>query len=225
MSPATEDSASASHRIPGWASARGGDFVLESRVGDKRHGRAFEIAPVRGLVAVAVVDQHRFGGGDAGRPQHVGRHRGGTRAAAASGRRGRLARRGRRQRPIESAGADVRLALGDGGNHLGRGVGQRELERKFLFGGELPGEIDVESGERAVRSGKVERGARPDEDDELAELAGRRQGFGTCERSGRARCPPRGQSPTGEGRGGAKDAISIEWRWRRRHCERRCERL
>ena len=42
-----------------------------------------------------------------------------------------------RQRPIEPAGTDVRLAVGDGGDHLRRGVGHGEPQRKLLLGGEL----------------------------------------------------------------------------------------
>jgi hypothetical protein len=160
---------------PGMRGARGGDFRLESGVGNEGDAGAVEVAPFRGFVAVPVVDQHGLGAGHARRPQHgIALRFGACRVHVR--RHGGLARRGRRRRPVKPAGADMRLAVGNARNHLRRRVGNGELERELLLGGKLAGEVHVESGKRAVRPDKIERGSRPEQHDELLGFLGRGEG-------------------------------------------------
>ena len=107
----------------------------------------------------------------------------------------------------------------------GGGIREREPERQLLLGGELPREFDVESRQRAVRAGKVERGPRPDQDDELARPPPARARVRDRARAATARCPPRRQAPPGAGGCGAKVQFRRKGRWRRRHGEREGSRL
>ena len=136
--------------------ARGGDVGLEARIRDERDGLAIEIAPVRRLVAVAVVDQHRLGGRDSGRPQHVGRRlaRGrfagfaGAAAAAVSVEDG-----GRYNPPAPMCASPLAIAA----ITCAAESASANRSGNFFSAAKLAGEVDVESGEVAVGPGKVER--------------------------------------------------------------------
>ncbi len=223
------------------SAARDGDFVVESCIGEERDRRALEVAPFRGLVAVAVVDQHRLRGGDAGRPRYFGGRRArtgrgvarnapvgigrGVRRTDGIRRRGRPSRAGRRQRAVEAAGADVRIALGDGGDHLGGGFGQGEPQRQFLLGGEPAREVDVDSGQCTIRARENRRRVPAEPGRRAPSLPPARTTARDCAHAVTERRPLRRQCPPGAGGSGAKVAISIEWRWRQRHDERRNGRL
>ena len=61
----------------------------------------------------------------------------------------------------------MRLARDNGGHHLRRGIGDFEPQRKLLLGGELACELDVESGQLAIRAREVDDGSGTNEDDQL----------------------------------------------------------
>jgi len=72
----------------------------------------------------------------------------------------------------------VRFTLGDGRDHLRRRIGHREPQRNLLLGGELPREVDVKAGQRAIRPRKIDDGTGMDQHDELLRLLGRLQRHG-----------------------------------------------
>ena len=203
--------------------ARGGDLGLEARIRDERDGLAVEIAPVRRLVAVAVVDQHRLGGRDAGRPQHVGRRLAGVgsaacgaaavavspRAAADTSRRRRCAlRRWRwRRSPVpRNRRARIERQLFSAANG---GRGRRRIRSMVVA-------VGAAESRRRDPGGRGRSAPAP-----LPAAAG----AGDRERSGTARWPPRGQGPPGAGGRGATDALSVGWRWRHGRGGRRCAGL
>ena len=177
--------------------AYGGDLGLETRAIGECHRFVVEVAPVRGLETIGVVDQHGLDGVVAACPvepwtyhrRWTGRAFGTVASRSGGDFRVRAGRRA--QQP---SGGDLTFAVGEARVELRDLVDRDKVERQFLLGREKAKQVGIEPFHVAPRPREVDDRAGPHQHDELVgTLPGTRRHVRTRRRRRHVECEHRGR--------------------------------